>query len=201
MIFDPRSLPPGRFYSFMTSVIVPRPIAFVTTVDPAGRVNAAPFSFFCGIGSAPPLLGLSLNLRSGEPKDTLRNLRAIPEFVVNVVTEGMAEPVVKASGDWPREVEELALVGLTPVPADRVRPPRVAESPVHLECRLEREVPLGETVFVIGEILLGHVHDGVLSEGRVDVTRLKPLARLGGDQYARLGDVLRFARPRLERKD
>ena len=199
MILDPQAVSSGRFYHFMTSVIVPRPFAFFTTVNAAGRVNAAPFSFFCGIGSAPPLLGLSLNLRAGEPKDTLRNLRETSEFVVNVVTEAMAGQIVRASGDWPAEVDELALAGFTPLPAERVRPPRVAESPVHLECRLAREVPLGETVFVVGEILLGHVKDEMLVEGRVDATKLAPLARLGGDQYARLGEVLRFTRPRVER--
>ncbi len=200
MILDPRSVSSGSFYRFMTSTIVPRPIAFVTTVDPAGRVNAAPFSFYCGITSAPPLLGISLNLRDGEPKDTLRNVRATGEFVVNVVTEAMAEAIVRASGDWPAEVDELALVGLTPLPAQRVRAPLVAESPVCLECRLAREVPLGDTVFVVGEILLAHVRDEVLSEGRVDVTKLRPLARLGGDQYATLSEVLHYPRPRVERK-
>ncbi len=200
MIVDPRSVPAGRFYHFMTSTIVPRPIAFVTTVGPEGRVNAAPFSFFCGLTSAPPLLGVSLNLRGGEPKDTLRNVRATGEFVVNVVTEAMAEQVVRASGDWPEDVDELALVGLTPLPAERVRAPRVAESPVNLECRLVREVPLGDTVFVVGEILLAHVRDDVLTEGRVDPTKLKPLARLGGDQYAGLREVLHYQRPKVERK-
>lgn len=180
MIVDPNAVPAVRFAQLMNSVILPRPIAFVTTVSAAGRVNAAPFSWFCGLASSPPLLGVSISPRAGEPKDTLRNVRETRELVVNVVTEAMAGQIVKASGDWPAEVDELALVGLTAVPSDLVRPPRVAESPVNLECRLDREIALGESRFVVGEILRAHVWDEVLTEGRVDVTKLRPLARLGG---------------------
>jgi flavin reductase (DIM6/NTAB) family NADH-FMN oxidoreductase RutF len=199
MIVDPGAVPAERFARLMNDFIVPRPIAFVTTVDAAGRVNAAPFSWFCGLATRPPLLGVSISPRDGEPKDTLRNVRETRELVVNVVTEAMAGQIVKASGDWPAEVDELALVGLTAVPSDLVRPPRVAESPVNLECRLEREVVLGESRLVVAEILRAHLRDEVLTEGRVDVTKLMPLARLGGEQYAGLGGLLRLSRPRVER--
>lgn len=199
MILDAGTLPRGAMYRFMTHVIVPRPIAFITTVNPAGRPNAAPFSFFTGLTSRPPLLGVSINLRAGRPKDTLRNLRDSGEFVVNVVTEAMAEPIVRASGDWPAEVDELALTGLTPEPADLVRPPRVAESPVSLECRLHLEVPLGDTVFVVGEILRARVREELFTDGQVDIRKLKPLARLGGDGYARLGELLQLSRPKVDR--
>jgi len=199
MILDPGAVSAVHFSRFMNSVILPRPIAFVTTVNAAGRVNAAPFSWYCGLASHPPLLGVSLSPRDGGPKDTLRNVRETRELVVNVVTEAMAEQIVKASGDWPAEVDELALTGLTAVPSDLVRPPRVAESPVSLECRLEREIALGESRLVVGEILRAHVAEGVLTEGRVDVTKLRPLGRLGGEQYTRLGDLLRLPRPKVER--
>jgi flavin reductase (DIM6/NTAB) family NADH-FMN oxidoreductase RutF len=199
MIFDPNALPAVRFAQLMNSLIVPRPIAFITTVDPAGRVNAAPFSWFCGLATHPPLLGVSFSPRAGEPKDTLRNIRATREFVVNVVTEAMAGQIVRASGDWPADVDELALVGLTAVPADFVRPPRVAESPASLECQFDREVALGESCFVVGEILRAHVRDEVLLEGRVDVTKLRPLGRLGGEQYTGLGGLQRLPRPKVER--
>ncbi|MBI5710270.1 MAG: flavin reductase family protein [Candidatus Eisenbacteria bacterium] len=200
MILDPRSVSPDAFYHFMISAIVPRPIAFITTVNPAGRVNAAPFSFFTGLTSRPPLLGVSIQLREGEPKDTLRNLRDTGELVVNVVGEELAEQVVRTSGDWPEEVDELELVGLTALPSDLVKPPRVAECPVSLECRLHREVPLGGTVFVVGEILRAHVKDQVLTGGRVDPLKLRPLARLGGESYTVVREVLRCARPRVERR-
>jgi len=199
MIVDPGGVSAVRFAQLMNSVILPRPIAFVTTVNAAGRVNAAPFSWFCALSSNPPLLGVSISPRDGGPKDTLRNVRETRELVVNVVTEAMAAQIVKASGDWPGDVDELALVGLTAMPSDLVRPPRVAESPVSLECRLDREFALGESCFVVGEILRAHVRDEVLTEGRVDVAKLRPLARLGGEQYTGLGELLRLPRPRVER--
>ena len=199
MIVDPGTVPAVRFAQLMNSVILPRPIAFVTTVNAAGRVNAAPFSWFCALSSNPPLLGVSISPRDGGPKDTLRNVRETRELVVNVVTEAMAAQIVKASGDWPGDVDELALVGLTAMPSDLVRPPRVAESPVSLECRLDREFALGESCFVVGEILRAHVRDEVLTEGRVDVAKLRPLARLGGEQYTGLGELLRLPRPKVER--
>ena len=199
MIIDPKDTPFVSFSHFMNSVILPRPIAFVTTVSPDGRPNAAPFSWYCGLAVRPPLIGVSLSPREGQPKDTLRNVRATPEFVVNVVTAAMAEQVVRASGDWPAEVNELALVGLTALPSDLVRPPRVAESPVNLECRLEREIALGESTFIVGEILRAHVRDEVLIEGRVDVVELDPLGRLGGSGFTKLGELLRLPRPKVER--
>jgi flavin reductase (DIM6/NTAB) family NADH-FMN oxidoreductase RutF len=199
VIVDPRGIPSSAMYQFLIGVIVPRPIAFVSTITPEGRHNAAPFSFFMGLSSAPPLLGISINLRGGEPKDTLVNIRASREFVVNVVNEDLAARMVQTSGEWPENVDELALTGLTPIPSERVKPPRIAESPIHLECRLEREIDLGRTVFVIGEVLLAHASDEVLTDGRVDVLKLRPLGRLGGDSYSVVRDVIHFPRPRVER--
>jgi flavin reductase (DIM6/NTAB) family NADH-FMN oxidoreductase RutF len=199
MIVDSGAIPALRFAQLMNSVIVPRPIAFVTTVDATGRVNAAPFSWFCGLATSPPLLGISISPRDGGPKDTLRNVRETHEFVVNVVTETMAAQIVHASGDWPADVDELALTALTAVPSDLVRPPCVAESPVNLECRLDREIALGESCLVVGEILRAHLRDDVLTAGRVDVTKLRPLARLGGEQYTGLGELMRLSRPKVGR--
>src|SRR5438093_12455328 len=139
MIVDPKTVTPGAMYRLMISVIVPRPIAFVSTADASGGTNAAPFSYFVPLASEPPLLGISINHRAGEPKDTLRNLRETGEFVVNVVSEELLEHIVHASGDWPPETSEIQLTGLTPVPSDLVRPPGIGESPVRMECRLYRE--------------------------------------------------------------
>jgi flavin reductase (DIM6/NTAB) family NADH-FMN oxidoreductase RutF len=199
MIVDPAQLSPTAWYRFFISVVVPRPIAFVSTVDPGGRTNVAPFSYFCGITDQPPLLGISISRRDGQPKDTVRNIRDVGEFVVNVVNEEMLEKVVYASGDWPPETSEFDLTGLTPVASDLVKPPRVGESPVSLECRRERILELGNAFFVIGEVLRAHVKDEVLTEGRVDVRKLKPVGRLGGAEYATLGEVRRHPRPRVER--
>src|SRR5262249_19949970 len=144
---EPAAVSQGAFYQFMISVIVPRPIAFISTLDGSGRRNAAPFSFFCGLTSRPPLLGVSIQLREGRPKDTLRNIRETGEFVVNVVDEPLAERMVQTSGEWDAEVDEIALAGLTTEASERVKPGRIAESPIHLECRLFREFELGGTSF------------------------------------------------------
>lgn len=199
MILDPHTVSPGAMYRFMISVVVPRPIAFVSTAAADGRFNVAPFSYFVAITNRPPLLGISMNARAGGPKDTLRNLRETGDFVVNVVSEPMAERMVQSSGDWPADVDEFQLTGLTPLASDLVRAPRVAESPVSLECRLHREIPLGDATFVVGEIVRAHVADVVLTDGRVDPVKLAPLGRLGGDGYAPLREVLHMARPEVRR--
>jgi flavin reductase (DIM6/NTAB) family NADH-FMN oxidoreductase RutF len=197
MIFDPQAVTRGELYRFLISVVVPRPIAFVSTVNERGQFNVAPFSYFNAIASQPPLLGVSINLRSGEPKDTLRNIRAIGDFVINVVNEDLAHRMVEASGDWPEDVSEFELTKLTPVPSDRVKSPRVGESPIAMECRLYREIELGDATFVVGEVVRAHVADDVLVEGRVDIARLKPVGRLGGDGYAKLGEVFHLPRPKV----
>ena len=196
MILDPQALSPSVMYRFMIGMILPRPIAFVSTVGSGGGLNVAPFSYFCPITNRPPLVGISVNLRGGEPKDTLLNIQETGEFVVNVVNEAMIERVVKASGDWPRDVDEFQLTGLTPIQSDLVRAPRVAESPISIECRLYQVVQLGDAFFVAGEIVRVHSADSVVTDGRVDVAKLKPVGRLGGDGYAFVRDVVQHARPR-----
>ncbi len=195
VIVDPKALSPAAMYQFMIGVIVPRPIAFVSTVSQGGRFNAAPFSYFCGLTNVPPLLGISINLRSSSPKDTLNNIRDVGDFVVNVVSEELAARMVHSSGDWPDDVSEFELTGLTAVVSDLVRSPRVGESPVSLECRVYREIELGQTSFVVGEILRAHVAESVLTNGRVDITKLKPLGRLGGTHYSVVHDVISMPRP------
>lgn len=200
MIVDPRELSSGAVYRFLIGVVVPRPIAFVASRDPGGRANLAPFSYFNAISSAPPRLGISINLREGEPKDTLRNIRATNELTINLVDEPMLERMVQTSGEWPAEVNEFELAGFSEAASDRVRAPRVAESPVSLECRLEREIDFGDTIFVVAEMLCAHVADRVLdADGRVDPVKLRPVGRLGGDGYTIVREVVRFARPRVAR--
>ncbi len=199
MIVDPQTAPAGAMHRLMIGVIVPRPIAFVSTVGAQGRFNVAPFSFFNAISSRPPLVGIAINQRKGTPKDTVRNIRETGDFVVNVVDEALAERVVHASGDWPPEVDEFQLAELTSAPSLRVKSPRVAESPVSMECRLEREFELGQSTFVVGEILVVHVRDDVLSGDQVDPNKLKPVGRLGGDGYSVVRDVFNLSRPRIDR--
>jgi flavin reductase (DIM6/NTAB) family NADH-FMN oxidoreductase RutF len=200
MILDPPSLSPGAFYQFMISIVVPRPIAFVSTMSAEGKLNVSPFSYFNAISSEPPLLGISINRRGGLPKDTLRNIEQTGEFVVNTVNEDLGPRMVQASGEWPEDVDEFELTGLTPVPSDLVKPPRVGESPVGMECRLHRIIELGASFFVVGEILRAHVKDEVLTDGRVDIQKLHPLGRLGGDGYSVVRDVIHMARPKVNVK-
>lgn len=197
MIVDPDTTSPGDLYRFMISVVVPRPIAFISTVSRDGRHNVAPFSYFTALTNRPPLLGVSINQRRGEAKDTLRNIEEGGDFVINVVDEALLDRAVEASGEWPADVDEFALTGLTPVASERVRAPRVAESPVNLECRLYRMIELGTTHFVIGEIVRAHVRDEVLTEGRVDPLKLRPVGRLGGEGYMPLREVVQRSRPRV----
>jgi len=199
MIVDPHESPPGAMYRFIISVVVPRPIAFISTVGKDGRHNLSPFSFFNAISSEPPLVGVAITRMEEGPKDTLRNIRETGEFVANVVDESLSERMVQSSGEWPPEVDEFALTGLTPVASDLVRAPRVGESPVNLECKLYREIELGGSIFVVGEVVRAHVRDDVLTDGRVDPAKLKPLGRLGGSAYAPLREVLNIARPKASR--
>ncbi len=196
MLIDPATLTPSAMYRFMISAIVPRPIAFVSTIGGAGVANVAPFSYFVPLASKPPLVGISINhARDGGPKDTLRNVRETQDFVVNIVHESMLRQMVRASGEWPADVSEFAQTGLTPAPARRVRAPRVAESHVHLECRLYQEVPLGDTTLVIGEIVVAEAADELMVDGLVDAVRLAPVGRLGGTGYTIVRDVVQQARP------
>jgi flavin reductase (DIM6/NTAB) family NADH-FMN oxidoreductase RutF len=197
VIVDPQGITPAALYQFMISVVVPRPIAFVSTVSAEGRFNVAPFSYFNPLTNEPPLLGISINRRRGALKDTLRNIEATGDFVINTVNEPLAERMVQASGEWPEDVSEFELTGLTPVPSDLVKSPRVGESPVSMECRRHTILELGATFFVVGEMLRAHVSDDVLTEGRVDVAKLKPVGRLGGDGYSIVRDVIRMQRPRV----
>ena len=197
MIIDPGTTSPGDFYRFMISVVVPRPIAFVSTVSADGRFNVAPFSYFNAITNQPPLLGISINRRRGVPKDTLRNIEATGEFVVNAVDEPLGERMVHTSGDWPGDVSEFDLTGLTAVASDLVKSPRVGESPVSMECGLHREVEVGDAVLVVGEVVRAHVSDAVVVDGRVDALRIHPVARMGGDHSTIVRELEQRARPRV----
>ena len=199
MWIDPSAMESRHLHHFLISVIVPRPIAFISTIGQNGSHNVSPFSYFNLISSRPPLVGISVNRRANGPKDTARNIRDVGDFVVNVVDEALSARSVQASGEWPEDVDEFALTGLTPIPSEKVKAPRVGESPVSLECKLERIVDLGSTDFVVGEVVWAHVRDDVLREGRVDPTLLRPVGRLGGDFYTIVRDVLSMPRPRVAR--
>lgn len=198
MKIDPLTFP--GFNRVLTGVVVPRPIAFVSTVSPEGILNLAPFSFFNAVAYRPPTVVIGINRRGdGGSKDTLRNIEATGEFVVNVVTDDIAEAMNRTAADYPPEVNEFDVAGLTPAPSDLVAPPRVAESPVNMECRLDRVIELAEggesTGLVIGRILLLHVRDDLLDGHRVHHLRLRPTGRLAGSMYCHTTDVFEMVRP------
>jgi flavin reductase (DIM6/NTAB) family NADH-FMN oxidoreductase RutF len=188
-------------YRALVGLVVPRPIAWVTTLDSSGRVNLAPFSFFNAFGANPPIVVFSPTLRrDGSKKDTLLNVEAVGEFVVNVAVEDLAEKMNTTSAEIPHGQSEAVLAGLTLAPSVKVRPPRVAESPVHLECVVRGIMSMGEGAIaanlVIGEVVLIHVEERVLdAAGGVDPRKLRAIARLGGSDYCRTSDLFQMERP------
>ncbi|MFN8587393.1 MAG: flavin reductase family protein [Candidatus Eisenbacteria bacterium] len=199
MRLDPSDVALPQMYSFLTSAVIPRPIAFVSTRAADGRLNLAPFSYFMALSSAPPLVGIAVVDRTGDPKDTLRNIRETGEFVINAVPEDLLPAMVQTAGEWPSDVSEFEMAGLTPAPSERVAAPSVKESPLQLECRLHREIALGNSVFVVGEVVLARVDDAIVTDGRVDATKLKPVGRLGGEFYMPFREIAKVPRPRISR--
>lgn len=199
MRLDPSDVSLPQMYSFLTSAVIPRPIAFVSTRAADGRFNLAPFSYFMAISSAPPLVGIAVVDRTGDPKDTLSNVRETGEFVINAVPESLLSAMVQTAGEWPADVSEFEVAGLTPAPSERVQAPSVKESPLQLECRLYREIPLGNSVFVVGEVVLARVDDSIVTDGRVDATKLMPVGRLGGEFYMPFRELAKVPRPRISR--
>jgi flavin reductase (DIM6/NTAB) family NADH-FMN oxidoreductase RutF len=201
VLIDVSATPVVEVYRTLVEVVTPRPIAWVTTIDARGRVNLAPFSFFNAFGANPPVVVFSPTLRrDGSKKDTLLNVEATGEFVVNAAVAPLAEQVNDSSKELPPGESEVQYVGLHTVSSVKVRPPRLAESPVNLECRVHSILPFGTgpiaANLVIGEVLVLHVSDHVLDEaGRVDPRKLQTIARLGGDWYCHTADLFAMKRP------
>jgi flavin reductase (DIM6/NTAB) family NADH-FMN oxidoreductase RutF len=201
-VFDPEKLPASDIYKLMIGVIVPRPIAFVSTVDAAGVRNLAPFSYFTACGSNPPVVCFSSGVRLGPNpfKDTLRNIEETGEFVVNIVSEEIAEQMNKTAAEVPPEVDEFALSGLTPLASDLVKPFRVAESKVQMECRLHQIIRVsdkpGGGILVLGQVVLFHVLDSLLDGYKVDAGKLNAIGRMGGPTYVRTQDRFDLDRPK-----
>jgi len=202
MIIDPKQATTKDIYKAMIGSIVPRPIAFVSTVSSDGYVNLAPFSFFTGITSKPPTICFAPGRRAsdGEHKDTLNNVRQTGEFVVNVVTADIGAAMNETATEFPPETDEFDVAGLTSIASDVVKPPRVAESPINMECTLNDIVDVGSGSLVIGEIVLFHIADALYDAGHIDVTKLNPLGRLAGDNYVTLGDIVTHVRKPPTRK-
>jgi len=197
MDYDPRSERHNLAHDPTTSLVVPRPIGWITTLEPSGSVNVAPFSFFNVVSEDPVLAIVSINRRKdGRIKDTLRNIERAREWVVNIADEPLAEAMHKTSGDFPPEVSEAKALGLELEPCAEVAPPRIKNAPFSLECRLWREVELGpERRLVIGEGVHMHMRDDVIDPAtmRIREDSFFPVGRLYGDRYCRTRE--RFTLP------
>jgi flavin reductase (DIM6/NTAB) family NADH-FMN oxidoreductase RutF len=198
---DPDNLRPSLVYQHLIRVIVPRPIAWVSTVSSSGVTNIAPFSFFSGVGSRPPsVVFCPANRRDGSPKDTLFNIRSVGQFVINIVTPELASVMNQSSTDLPSEESEFEAFQIPVAPSHRVQPPRVPDSPVQLECELIQSVCLddgpGGANLVIGRVVWMHLHDSILSsDGFADPSLLDAVGRLGGETFCRTRDVFDIPRP------
>lgn len=201
MIIDPDIQNFKDNYKLMIGSILPRPIAFVSTISKNGIHNLAAYSFFNGVTSKPPTICFAPNRKGtdGSKKDTLVNIEETGEFVVNIVTEDIVKPMNDTAAEFAPEVSEFEEVGLTPIDSTIVKVPRVQESPINLECKLLQVVEIGPAepgggFLVIGEIVLFHIQDNLLENGRIDTGLLNPIGRLAGTEYTTLGKRFSLSR-------
>jgi flavin reductase (DIM6/NTAB) family NADH-FMN oxidoreductase RutF len=202
MEIAPNALPRQSIYKILIGSVVPRPIGWISTVNASGQPNLAPFSFFNVVCSSPPTVLFCPMIRStdGNTKDTLNNVKATGEFVVNIVSEELASSMVATSVEIAADVNEFELTGLATAPSVVVRPPRVAESPIHFECKVSQIVEVGNQPgggsVILGEIVHLHVDERVLiGEDKIDLAALKPIGRLAGSAYTRVTDLFEMVRP------
>ena len=199
MKIEPLKLNEKDLHSFFSGVVVPRPIAFVSTVNLAGRYNAAPFSAFNYLTVNPPVIAIGIGRRGNKKKDTVINIESVGDFVVNMVDENMAEAMNKAAAAYSPEMDEIEEVGLTALKSDLVKSPRIAEAPISMECKLIQTLELGNkparSTIILGEVIMIHVKDEAMTQGKIDPLKAKIIARLGEtDIYCRTTDVFKMKR-------
>ena len=184
MIIDPAELDTTSVYKLLVGAVVPRPIAWVSSHSRDGLRNLAPYSFFNVASREPPMLAISIGPRTGGepyPKDTLTNLRETQEYVINIVSMPLANAMFESSINYPPEVDEFDRAGVTPATCEVVKPPRVAEAKISMECTVEHMLRLGSDTLVIGRMHRYHVDDAIISNGRIDLLQLDPVARMAGN--------------------
>jgi flavin reductase (DIM6/NTAB) family NADH-FMN oxidoreductase RutF len=200
---DPASLDITASYKLLVGTIIPRPIAFITTLCVNGQVNAAPFSTFNLVTAKPMTIVFTIAIKSdGTKKDTLLNIERTREFVVNSAGVWLVEALNHCSGEFAYGVSELEQVGLTTLPSEVVAPPRIRESAVHMECRVHSLVDVGggapgSATVIIGEVVRYHIHKAAYEQGKISASELQPVARLAGLQYGLIGDVFELSRPKV----
>lgn len=200
---NPQEILPRTLYRLMISLVVPRPVAFTTSMSASGLVNCAPFSYFTMAGHNPPRLVVCVHDRAGQPKDTARNAAETGEFVVHILDEDRAATANATSGDYPAEISEVELLGMELLPSKIVKVPRLASAPAAFECKLEQLVRLEgspATNMLIGQVVWLHLRDDLAGSDRVDLGKLKPVGRLGGDDFllAATGKVVTIPRPIID---
>ncbi|PTX55364.1 flavin reductase (DIM6/NTAB) family NADH-FMN oxidoreductase RutF [Melghirimyces profundicolus] len=201
MQIDPKDQAKKENYKLLIGSVLPRPIAFVTTLNAEGKVNAAPFSFFTVVSTDPPMLSVTVNRKPGGiRKDTARNIAENREYVIHVVDADNVEKVNQCSADFPPEMSEAEAVGFDVIPGQKVKVPRIAQTKIQMECRLHQILPMGGTEgepnadLVIGEVVMFHIRDDLYDRGRIDTAKLEPVGRLAGLAYGKVGET--FSRPR-----
>ena len=202
MKINPADLDRTGLHELFMSTVLPRPIAWVSTIGKNGVNNVAPFSCFTTLCLNPAIIAVNIGWkRDGQKKDTLRNIEFSHDFVIAVVDEKLAEAMNRTSGDYPPEIDEFKETGLTPVKSEIIRSPRVAESPINMECKLHHIIEFGKPPTgshgVLGEVVLVHVNDELWIEDHVDNAKLKAIGRLGEDLYCRTMDTFEMKRPRV----
>lgn len=202
---DPKSISAQDRYKLLIGSIVPRPIGFISSISKDGIYNLAPFSFFNGVCSNPMSVLFCPVIRAsdGQEKDTLKNIKATKEFVANIVSEEFAREMNQCSAEYPPEIDEFKESGLTPVPAKIVKAPLVKESKINMECKLLHLVEIGKKekgagTVVIGEVVYVHVREDIYQDGKIILSELKPVGRLGGTEYCRITDLFSLERPVLK---
>jgi len=192
MHVDPKTLSADESYKLLTGVVVPRPVAWVTTIAENGGINLAPFSTFTFVSPKPPMLAFSVGQRGGIYKDTARNILANEEYVVHIADRALIEAVHGSAVEHPPDVSEVEMLALATEPSLHVKPPRVAAAPIAMECRLRQCLEFGETRsrLIVGEVVAFHFRDGLMQGGKIDSKALDPLCRLAGPNYATLGDIV-----------
>lgn len=200
MQFDPNELEQSAIYKLLTGAIIPRPIGWVSTVDENGINNLAPFSYFNMVGDDPPHIMFSTRRDNDTNKDTLNNILANKQFVVNLVTEELVAQMNETSQKFPADVDEFQLVGLTPIASTKIKPMRVKESLVNLECELVHHYFLenhkqGGACVMIGRVIMMHYDDSILLDNfKINLETYKPVARLAGSNYSKIGEIFSVKR-------
>jgi flavin reductase (DIM6/NTAB) family NADH-FMN oxidoreductase RutF len=198
---DPANQTERDTYKLLIGSVIPRPIAFVTTLSKEGIVNAAPFSFFNVVTANPPMLSIAVQRKNGVPKDTASNSEDTGAFVVHISDETYIEAINQTAANLPPDESEISLAGLKLVSSEKIAVPGVAEAKIRMECVLERSIPLGGIEgapacdLLIGRVVCFHIAEELYEEGHIDPLALKPVSRLAGSSYSKLGDIFSIERP------